>query len=301
MDADQRGLFELPDNEPLPPAEKLQRGRNREVWTLTATAEVTITDAAALTEAATLANEGFVVTGLEADLGVEDREPEGPPAEPGSDAFDALAWLIWPTQGLERILDVGAARILSVDGEVAADSVDRGTATWRATVKLTDVDEGRGPRAQRQPPPDRVRLSLPARPLVAHVHARRPSLPSRPCHHSDFRRPNLRAPWQYPPWVCLELTTFAWRKRRQANEGSMKERRAVSSPSRPPRTAEATHSLGDRSGAARLGAWVHRPGPTRLQADRAGPSAPAGRVSHQFTSCTSSGGIYGVRSDEPLD
>lgn len=151
MDAGQPGLFELPDDEPLPPSEKLQRGRNREVWALTATAEVTITDVAALTEAATLANEGFVVTGLETDLDVEDSEPEAPPAENGNDAFDALAWLIWPTQGLEGVLDIGAARILSVDSEVAADSDDRCTATRRATVKLTDVDELRRLAARTHP------------------------------------------------------------------------------------------------------------------------------------------------------
>lgn len=141
MEADQPGLFELPDHERVPSAEEPQRGRNREVWTLTATAAVTITDAAALTEAATLANEGFVITELEADPRLEDRQLHAPPAQASSDAFDALAWLIWPTQGLDMVLDAGAVRILEVDSEVAADSADRGTATWRATVKLTDVDE----------------------------------------------------------------------------------------------------------------------------------------------------------------
>lgn len=140
MGADQPGLFELPDNERPPAAQKPQRGRNREVWTLAATAAVTIIDAAALTAAATLANEGFVITELEADPGLKDGQPDAPPAKPGSDTFDALAWLIWPTQGLDMVLDVGAVRILEVDSEVAADSADRGTATWRATVKLTDVD-----------------------------------------------------------------------------------------------------------------------------------------------------------------
>lgn len=151
MGADQPGLFELPDSARVPAAEKPQRGRNREVWTLTATAQVTITDAAVLIQAATLANEGFVITDLEADPGLEDRQPDAPASEPGSDAFDALAWLIWPTQGLDMVLDAGAVRILEVDSEVAADSVDRGTATWRATVKLTDVDELRRLAARAHP------------------------------------------------------------------------------------------------------------------------------------------------------
>lgn len=110
------------------------------MWALTATADVTITDASAVRQAAARPNEGFVITIPGADLGVEDSEPEAPDAEPVNDAFDALAWLIWPTEGLEGALEVGALRILSVGSEAAADSADRGTATWTATVKLTDVD-----------------------------------------------------------------------------------------------------------------------------------------------------------------
>lgn len=151
MDANQPGLFELPDRELLAPLERLQRGRNREVWALTATAGVTITDAPGLKQAAVLQNEGFVVAGLRADLGVEDGGPEVLLAGPANDAFDALAWLIWPNQGLEGVLEAGAARILSVDSEVAASSVDRGTATWRVTVKLTDVDELRRLAARAHP------------------------------------------------------------------------------------------------------------------------------------------------------
>ena len=141
MDTDQHGLFELPDRDPQAPPERPQRGRNREVWALTATAEVTITDASALQRTATRLNEGFVTTVPSADLGVDDSEPEAPDAVPADDAFDALARLIWPTEGLDGALDAGALRILSVDSEAEADSVDHGTATWRVTAKLTDVDE----------------------------------------------------------------------------------------------------------------------------------------------------------------
>ena len=52
MDADQPGLFEVPVREAQAPPGRLQRGRNREVWTLSATAEVAITDASALRQAA---------------------------------------------------------------------------------------------------------------------------------------------------------------------------------------------------------------------------------------------------------
>jgi len=110
------------------------------VWALTATAEVAITDASALRQAAAGLNEGFVITVPGADLGLEDGEPEVRGAVPVDDVFDALAWLIWPTEGLEEVLDADALRVLSVESEAAADSVDHGMATWRITAKLTDVE-----------------------------------------------------------------------------------------------------------------------------------------------------------------
>ena len=151
MDANQPGLFELPDREQLTPLVRLQRGRNREIWALTATAEVTITDGPGLQQAAAGQNEGFVVAGLRVDVGAEGSGTTVLPAEPANDAFDALAWLIWPNEGLEGVLEAGAARILTVDSEVVASSVDRGTATWRVRVKLTDVDELRRLAARAHP------------------------------------------------------------------------------------------------------------------------------------------------------
>lgn len=139
MDADQPGLFQLPASEPQVPPHRPQRGKNRQVWELTATAEVTITNPSAL-QAAARSNEGFVITVPAADLGVEEAEPQEPDTEPGDDVFDALAWLIWPSDGLEEALDAGALRILSVESEAKGDSVDHGTATWSVQVKLTDVE-----------------------------------------------------------------------------------------------------------------------------------------------------------------
>lgn len=52
---------------------------------------------------------------------------------------------------MEEALDAGALRVLSVESEAAADSLDHGTATWRITVKLTDVDELRRLAAQACP------------------------------------------------------------------------------------------------------------------------------------------------------
>ncbi|WP_010149310.1 hypothetical protein [Serinicoccus profundi] len=144
MDAEQPGLFQLPDREPQVHPERAQRGRNREVWGLTTTAQVTITDASAV-HAAARADEGVVIAASGVDRGVEDAESEAPDvAVPGDGVFDALAWLIWPSEGLEGALEAGALRILSVESEAKGDSVDHGTATWRVTAKLTDVDALRG-------------------------------------------------------------------------------------------------------------------------------------------------------------
>lgn len=144
MDPDQPGLFQLPDHQPQAPAQPPQRGKNRQVWELTATAQVTITDASAV-HAAARADEGVVIAASGVDRGVEDAESEAPDvAVPGDGVFDALAWLIWPSEGLEGALEAGALRILSVESEAKGDSVDHGTATWRVMAKLTDVDALRG-------------------------------------------------------------------------------------------------------------------------------------------------------------
>jgi hypothetical protein len=151
MDANEPGLFDLPDRErPATPARPL-RGRNRETWARTATAEVTIIDAGALHEAVARVEDNAVRNGLGADPDVEFIEPGAPDVGPSSDAFDALRWLIWPTEGMEGPLEGGAFRILSVDSEVVAESVDRGTVSWTVTVKLTDVGELRRLAAEAHP------------------------------------------------------------------------------------------------------------------------------------------------------
>lgn len=142
MDANEPGLFDLPDREP-PQAtpEQSQRGRNRETWALTATADVTIIDAAALHETAARADENAVTIGMHADPVAEDSGSSSPDVERVIDAFDPLAWLIWPTDGLDAPLQADAFRLVSVESEVVAESVDRGKVSWKVTVKLTDVNE----------------------------------------------------------------------------------------------------------------------------------------------------------------
>lgn len=140
MDHAEPGLFELPAPEPQAPPQRPHRGRNRETWARTATAEVSIIDPAAVAEAMARAEANAVTIGSSADPVVEDPSLQNAGAEPAARALDQLAWLIWPTDGLEALIEAGAFRIVSVECEVVGEAVDRGTATWTVTVKLTDVD-----------------------------------------------------------------------------------------------------------------------------------------------------------------
>ena len=143
MNTDEPGLFDLPDRVRLTSPKGPLRGRDRQSWTRTATAEVTILDAAALHEAVARVEGNAVTIGLRADLEAEETDPgETDPrvseAEPADDASGALRRLIWPTDGMEAALEAGAFRVVSASSEVEAESIDRGTVTW--TVKLTDVE-----------------------------------------------------------------------------------------------------------------------------------------------------------------
>jgi hypothetical protein len=88
---------------------------------------------------------------LRADPDVEDTEPGSSDVAPASNALDALGWLICPTGGMEGPLEAGAFRVLSLDSELVAESVDQGTVSWTVTVKLTNVDELRQLAAQAHP------------------------------------------------------------------------------------------------------------------------------------------------------
>lgn len=125
MDHAKPGLFELPDPEPQAPRQRRQRGRNRETWARTATAELSIIDAAAVDEAAR-AEANAVTIGSSADSGVEDPSRRDAGDEPAARALDQLARLIWPTDGLEALMAADAFRIVSVECEVVGESADRG-------------------------------------------------------------------------------------------------------------------------------------------------------------------------------
>lgn len=138
MDNVEPGLFDLPGRKPEPTPqsspEPPRPGRNRETWACTVTAEVTIVDAATVTAALTRYLEDTVVVDVIEDPASEDAGPV--PARP---PLPQLAWLIWPTGGLEELLEKGAFRVLDAGSSVTPETSDRGTITWTVTVKLTDV------------------------------------------------------------------------------------------------------------------------------------------------------------------
>lgn len=109
------------------------RGRRRETWACTTTATVTIRDLDAINDAfAELEEAAFVG----AEAGPED--PEGLVEE--LSPMGQLAWLVWPTAGMDLALEVDAFRIDSVEVEVLEDGGDRGILRWAVSVKLRDVD-----------------------------------------------------------------------------------------------------------------------------------------------------------------
>lgn len=146
MNEDQPGLFDLPGQDRLIVPDRPQPGKNRETWACTVTAEVTIVDPEALRDAAERAEESAVEIGLSADSAVGDSD-----AEDTADLFDMLAWMIWPTDGLEDLLEAEAIWILGVDIEMAEQSDDACTLSWTVKVQLTDVAEFRRLAAQAHP------------------------------------------------------------------------------------------------------------------------------------------------------
>jgi len=139
VNADEPALFDMPSAEQPAKSQARQRGRNRETWARTVTAEITIVDPAALREAARRVRESAVTITLPALPHEDDPVAEDPPVGDTEHAFDALTWLLWPTDSMEEPLEAGAFRVLSEDIEVEPESDDRGTLAWTVTVKLTDV------------------------------------------------------------------------------------------------------------------------------------------------------------------
>ena len=127
------GLFELDVDAPARP-QRSQRGRRRETWSWVTTATVFIRDREAIDDAFAEQEETSVVLGETGQPGQEDEQALGP--------MDRLAWLLWPTAGMDAALEADAFRILSAEVEVLEDEDedDRGELRWTVTVQLREVD-----------------------------------------------------------------------------------------------------------------------------------------------------------------
>jgi hypothetical protein len=150
VNADEPALFDLPAAEQPATSQPRQRGRNRETWARTVTAEITVLDPAALRETARRVQEEAVTVTLP---GLPHGEEAV--AEPAVNDVDhplyALTWLLWPSVAMQAPLEAGAFRVLSEDIDVEPEPDDRGTLAWTVTVKLTDVRTLRRLAAQAHP------------------------------------------------------------------------------------------------------------------------------------------------------
>jgi hypothetical protein len=151
VNADEPALFDMPAAEQRAMSRPRQRGRNRETWARTVTAEITIVDAEALGEAARQVQQSAVTMTLPALSDEQEVVVEDPAVGDAEHAFDALAWLLWPADAMEAPLEAGAFRILWEEIEAEPESGDRGTLAWTVTVKLTDVRTLRRLAAQAHP------------------------------------------------------------------------------------------------------------------------------------------------------
>ncbi len=146
MDDVEPGLFEwFPEPEAKPPSRRnLPSGRNRETWICAVTADVTIVDTGAVDEAIAQAAANGLMIGWNDDS--DDNSDDESPAPPDVNAeparrLDQLAWLIWPTDGMEELTEADAFHVLLADCEMVSESANRGIAKWSVTIKLRNVDQ----------------------------------------------------------------------------------------------------------------------------------------------------------------
>jgi hypothetical protein len=137
MDSDAPRLFEMAAVAPVTSSPRPGRGRRRETWVCKVSAHVAVVDSAALDAAMAQAEaDGLLVAIL------QDENGEGTPDDHGDGTvagLDRVGWLLWPTDGLDLVLEAGAFDVWEVATEVAAESDAEGTVTWSSTVRLRDV------------------------------------------------------------------------------------------------------------------------------------------------------------------
>lgn len=139
MDHIDPGLFDLPVSEQQRPRWP-RRARNREKWRRTVVAEFAIVDTEAFDFAIARARANMTVIDSHSGTHIENPSLEQMGAGPGLSPLDTLAWIIWPTDGMDAAIENGAVRVVDVECAVNGEHSDRGTATWSVTATLTHVD-----------------------------------------------------------------------------------------------------------------------------------------------------------------
>ena len=132
---DQPGLFELPPSPP-PPVSPSGRGRSRETWDRTVTAEVTVVDRRALREEALRRLDTGIVIGEFAD---DDPDLTDPRDDVAESCAAAVQWCLEPTEGLWPLLE-DALRIDHVEIATTDEGPGRVLATWTVTVRIIDAN-----------------------------------------------------------------------------------------------------------------------------------------------------------------
>lgn len=144
MSFDQPGLFsvapaETPGHDPeKTPGPRRLRGRRRESWRCTVSADVVVTESSALSAAVEQAEKDGVIIALGEDDHPPDASDDYVDVEPSD--LDRLAWLLWPTVGLDQVVEADGFDVREVTTEVVAGSSEAdGTLTWSVTARLRDV------------------------------------------------------------------------------------------------------------------------------------------------------------------
>jgi hypothetical protein len=135
--SDELALFDLPAPEPRLAATRSGRGRARERYARTVTADVTVQRIPVLLDAALRAFDA----GPAVELGEVDVDAEVPDsrAQIGQDPAAALSWLLDPLDGMWPLLEAGSALVLSAGIDVDERSATRYRLRWIVTVRLRDV------------------------------------------------------------------------------------------------------------------------------------------------------------------
>lgn len=135
--SDQAGLFDLPDPVRSRPPTRSGRGRARETFARTVTADVSVHDADALRAEALRALQHSVV--ISEAAGAEDDDLADLWEEISRSAAAAVQWCVEPTMGMEPLLESGMVRIGTIDLSAEERSAGLVRVAWTVTVKVLDA------------------------------------------------------------------------------------------------------------------------------------------------------------------